>query len=306
MAPCIPSVRRSNAELTEMKQARICPICRRAIEQPILMDDAIFCVACNWVMRRRGRCWLSDSHPEPEGFDASAVERLRLMDNHFWSRGRRQVVKRLLSKIGQTGPVAIELGCGTGTLLDDLEMRFERVLAVDGYSRLLADAEAASKHSELYQSEICATPLPAGNADLIVMLDVIEHVDPDALLAEAYRLARRGGKLLIAAPAAPCLWSGMDVAAGHRCRYTRALLETELSRNGWQPLGTTYYQALLFPLLWLRVKLGLRTTGGLERSPPGWLDRVLGLVNAMEIQVSKLLPMPFGSSIFVWAERRDG
>ncbi len=253
------------------------------------------------------RLWLTHRDICPTGFDAEAATRLRAMEPHFWMRGRRRLVERLLGRLvdaSRNARQAVELGCGAGGLLLVLEQRFSRVIAVDAYAALLEQAALNSERTELLQADVTRTPLPDGEADLVMALDVIEHVDPDALLTEARRIAAPGGVLLLSVPAAPALWSRMDELAGHRCRYMRSQLADELARNGWTLLGFTHYQCLLFPLVWLSNMLGKRADPDFERRPPAWLDRFLGGINDLEIALFGAVSLPFGSSLFMWAEAK--
>ena len=276
-----------------------CPHCDVALITSSM--DELRC-RCGWGLHRKGRRWLMERDMDPKGFDRAAVERLQLMENHFWMRERRYLMDHLLRRLGTHGQQAAELGCGTGSNLPLLEERFARVTAIDGYATLLERAERNSVKAELLQADVCRSPLAGGIFELVMAMDVIEHVDPDGFLTEARRIAVPGGTLLLSAPAAPSLWSRMDEMAGHRCRYTRRQMEDELRRNGWIPAGFTHYQCLLFPLVWLSSKLGTRADDKFERKPPAWLDRVLGGVSHLETTLCGGLPLPFGSSLIMWAK----
>jgi SAM-dependent methyltransferase len=249
--------------------------------------------------------WLANDKREPERFDLAAVARLQKMDGHFWTRERLGLIKRLLRRLSLDGSSAVELGCGSGALLPVLERRCRKVRAVDLHAALLEDSLRNTAEVELFQADICATGLPSGELDLVIALDVIEHVDPDAFLLEARRLAVPGGTLLLSAPAAPSLWSRMDEMAGHRCRYTPEVMERELKRNRWQPAGFTHYQCLLFPLVWLSRKLGSHrkhVEDMLERRPAACLDHLLGGINRLEVRLLDRWSLPFGSSLVMWAK----
>jgi SAM-dependent methyltransferase len=280
-------------------QGWLCPICFAVLSAT---PETHHCHRCEWARRRLGRLWLADEDIAPEGFDLAAVVRLRLMETHFWMRERRHLIERLLrDDLAPASQYAVELGCGTGKLLPLLEHRFSNVIAVDAHAILLEQAAENSSRAELFQADICRTTLPTGIFSLVMAMDVIEHVDPDAFLTEARRLIAPGGMLLMSAPASPLLWSHMDEMAGHRCRYTRKLMENELRRNGWIPVGHTHYQCLLFPLVWLSCLLGTRSHKKVERKPPAWLDRLLGNINHIETTLFSGLSLPFGSSLFMWA-----
>jgi SAM-dependent methyltransferase len=61
--------------------------------------------------------------------------------------------------------------------------------------------------------------------DCILYIDVLEHIEDDkAELAEAVRLLRPGGRLIVLAPAHQALCSPFDKAIGHWRRYNRESL----------------------------------------------------------------------------------
>lgn len=276
----------------------LCPNCLIALSPT---GDAHHCHRCGWSRHRVGQLWLTEQDISPEGFDLAAVARLQSMDTHFWARERRHLIECLLHKLDATGQYAAELGCGTGGLLPLLENRFSQVMAVDAHAILLEQAARKSSKAELFQADTCRSTLPPGIFGLVMAMDVIEHVDPDAFLTEARRISAPGGMLLLSAPAFPSLWSHMDEMAGHRCRYTRGQMEDELRRNGWIPTGHTHYQCFLFPLVWLSCALGTRSHQKIERKPPAWLDRLLGNVNRLETTLFSGHALPFGSSLLMWA-----
>ena len=68
---------------------------------------------------------------------------------------------------------------------------------------------------------------------LILMMDVIEHVDDDLELIRTYtEPLPMGSYLLVSVPAFSFLWSGHDVFLEHRRRYTLGELESRLASVG--------------------------------------------------------------------------
>jgi SAM-dependent methyltransferase len=63
--------------------------------------------------------------------------------------------------------------------------------------------------------------------DSILYIDVLEHIEDDkAELAQAVRLLRPGGHLIVLAPALQALYSPFDKAIGHFRRYDRESLQS--------------------------------------------------------------------------------
>jgi hypothetical protein len=84
---------------------------------------------------------------------------------------------------------------------------------------------------------------------LVLMIDVLEHVEDDlALLDEYVRLSPPDTLFLIAVPAFQFLWSGHDEFLGHYRRYTRASTIRTMQSAGLQVLRCRYFFGLLFPV----------------------------------------------------------
>ena len=88
------------------------------------------------------------------------------------------------------------------------------------------------------------------DADLFLLMDVLEHVDDDAgLLMQYARLARPGTRILISVPAFDRLWSGHDVFLGHRRRYTLRQIEEVARSCGLTIRQSCYYFGAVFPIV---------------------------------------------------------
>ena len=285
--------------------AWICPECGARLEAG---RDGLECPGCGHRLERRhGVVWTAPDF-RPEGFAPGRREHLEaLARDHFWFPPRRRLLARLLDRWVDAGPgaAAIELGCGTGGFLPELADRFACVVAVDGYSESLAAAEPAPPGVELVQGDVTRVPLDGGRFRLAAALDVLEHEEPDAILSEAARLVEPGGWLLLTVPAFQGLWSELDEAAGHRCRYSRSLLDSELDRTGWRIVHRTHYQFLLLPLVWAVRRSPWRRGRRLERRPPEVVARLLGAVNAAEVRLLGGLGLPWGSSLVALARRTE-
>jgi SAM-dependent methyltransferase len=86
--------------------------------------------------------------------------------------------------------------------------------------------------------------------ELVLMMDVLEHVDDDVgLLSEYADKMLPGGRVLISVPAFQFLWSGHDVFLEHKRRYTLSHIEQVARQAGLRVLTGRYFFGALFPLV---------------------------------------------------------
>ena len=86
------------------------------------------------------------------------------------------------------------------------------------------------------------------DADLVLMMDVLEHVDDDAgLVAEYAGLVAPGTPIFVTVPAFEFMWSAHDDFLDHRRRYTVPRLRAALAAGGATPERLHYYFASIFP-----------------------------------------------------------
>lgn len=86
--------------------------------------------------------------------------------------------------------------------------------------------------------------------DLVVALDVIEHIEQDLESLKSLRdLLKTDGKLVMTVPASPFLWSEHDDTHHHFRRYTRRNLRKTLHLAGFEVEYLSYYNSLLFPVV---------------------------------------------------------
>lgn len=87
---------------------------------------------------------------------------------------------------------------------------------------------------------------------LLLMMDVLEHVEDDlGLLQSVVERCRGRNYLFITAPASMSLWSSHDDFLGHRRRYELGALRAAASRAGIKITSAYYLYGLIFPLVWL-------------------------------------------------------
>jgi ubiquinone/menaquinone biosynthesis C-methylase UbiE len=96
----------------------------------------------------------------------------------------------------------LDLGTGTGRMLQLLGPRAARAVGLDGNHAMLsvarANLERAGVRAELRQGDIYAPPFGRGSFDLIVIHQVLHYLDdPARALREAAHLVAPGGRILV-------------------------------------------------------------------------------------------------------------
>lgn len=148
------------------------------------------------------------------------------------------------------------------------------------------------------------------SADVVLLIDVLEHVDDDAgLLAHYVDRVPRGTRFLLSVPAFRVLWSEHDEFLGHKRRYTLNELEAVARRAGLRVRQGAYYFGLVFPLA-AATRLSRKWLRPPGREPTrSQLRRHSRLVNGVLVMICKaeLSLLTFnrvaGLSAFCLAER---
>jgi SAM-dependent methyltransferase len=183
---------------------------------------------------------------------------------HPWETARANHFLRVLGGAAAAQRV-LDVGAGDAFFARSLAQRFSGASVVcldtnytDQHLRSLDGAEGRVRY---VRAE------PEGTFDLILLLDVVEHVpDPRAFLSGlVQRRLAAGGHVLVSVPAWDALYTRHDVALGHYRRYTPAELRALLDLANLDVLasGNIFHSLLLVRAL---EKLGELVTG--RRSRP--------------------------------------
>ena len=156
---------------------------------------------------------------------------------HPWEQARRHLVSRVLrdatDRHARSPVTALDIGSGDAWLATALagDLRLQSVHAFD-----IAYTDEDCR--ELRTDVVSPTRTwPNGRHDLVLLLDVIEHVADDVeLLRSARDRVSDDGIVMVTAPAWPRLATGHDRSLGHHRRYTPARLRAALVDAGLREL----------------------------------------------------------------------
>lgn len=242
---------------------------------------------------------------EPSAYaEHAAYER-----THWWFTGRRALVRSLLGPAPVAGAERVlAVGCGFGAELDFLAA-YGRDVGTE-IERAPARSAHAGGTRRVAMARAEALPFAPATFGLVAMLDVLEHVAPEAeALAEARRVLAPGGRLLLLVPALPWLWSDWDVRVHHRRRYSAGTLNAALQGAGFRVCRTTYFNCALLPVVAAvrrlsAIRRAIRPRNGDEFAlgSSALANRLLGAVLGVEARLARRIRLPIGVSLAALAE----
>ncbi len=240
-----------------------------------------------------------------------------LEDSYWWFVARRELVRELMLRYGpvkdserpqQSVWSLLDVGCGTGATLkaiDDIgfAVGLDRSLEALQFCRQRGLGRLTQAMGEML-------PVRAQSVDVVLALDLLEHIEDDAAAAKEFsRVLKPGGVLIATVPACPELWSEHDEALDHLRRYRARRLRKILTEAGFQieklsPIITL----LLLPIAALRLiqrvlpkKMGTPETAFII--PPKTINWVLTALLRLERLWLRRFSLPVGVSLVAVARK---
>jgi len=166
---------------------------------------------------------------------------------------RKNAIEQIKKLSPKPEDLILEVGCSSGFLIKELKENFPQtiVLGADVVKDALHRLAHKSPGTPLFLFDLTQCPLPEASMDIVVALNVLEHIEDDVLaLKKIYHLLKPGGKLIIEVPASPWLYDSFDAALHHFRRYTAKDLIKKMQSAGfvvthWSHLGFFAYPAFL-------------------------------------------------------------
>lgn len=157
---------------------------------------------------------------------------------HPWETSRGTLLLRALDKLSRQlppGPRVLDFGSGDCYVASRLATQLPGCALVC-FDAAYTSVEISALGETLPANVTLTASQPREAYDIVLLLDVLEHVqDDDALLREvAGSNLVPGGCLFLTVPTIPLLFSGHDRRLGHYRRYGRPELLWLLTRAGFQ------------------------------------------------------------------------
>ncbi len=226
--------------------------------------------------------------------DDSEIQQLDALESsHFWYRARKLQLDQWFSGQGRHLQV-LDLGSATGGNTLHISSFGHEVTSVE-YSQIGILIQQ-NKGIPVVQADARDLPFSDSIFDVVVCLDVLEHIVEDGLVAsEIHRVLKLGGKFLISVPEDPKLWSSHDVAVNHVRRYSKTHLIEVIGTSGLR------YKNIWSTLAYLRpaVILARRFSKGSDLKP---MNRLVNSLLLVICRIELLLPKSRLKGVTLWID----
>jgi len=238
----------------------------------------------------------------------------RFEDTYWWFVARRDLVLQLIKQAypGCSDLRILDIGCGTGAMLDNMS-GYGDVVGADFSEEALKFCRERNRDTPLVRSDACRLPFATNTFDVITAMDIVEHIGDDkAAMQEICRVLKPGGRVFITVPAYRSLWSEHDEALHHFRRYTAPQVKDLAHRTGLTVERLTYTVTSLFPAIWLYRQISNRIPK--KRAPgekradivqvPAPVNSALLKLLRLENVAARSVKFPFGLTV-VCVARKD-
>ena len=232
-----------------------------------------------------------------------------LWRRHWWWQSRHDRVMRKVSSLvprnseSSTRPQILDIGCCGGVMFDDLSNHGD----VHGIEPDEGLVDAVPRWAGVVEQAFFGRDYESDRQyDLVLMLDVLEHIEDDVGALDSLRqLLVPGGAAIITVPALMSLWSAHDEANLHFRRYERPQLRRLLTSSGFNVRELHYFFGWPLPLMYARRLLAHSADDGYQvQVPPRPVNELFRALSTVErwLTSSTGVPAPLGSSLLAVVE----
>ena len=218
--------------------------------------------------------------------------------DNWWYFGRLELLKLLIKPLDKNKINNIlEIGPGLGINIKLLSSYGTvDILEIDQYfvDQIKKSNKKINHFSDISQID--------KKFDLIVMMDVLEHIeDSENFINDLSKILNFEGSLILSVPAYPKLFSDHDIQMKHFRRYTKKMLTKELSNN-FKNCRFYRYNFILLPIRILQIRFNKKVNSKVETSK--LLNFLLKNIIKIEIILHRMnMKVPYGLSIFCVAKK---
>jgi SAM-dependent methyltransferase len=163
---------------------------------------------------------------------------------------RRHAISQVAQYTSGTSPIILDIGCSSGFLLADLKTSFPQayVMGADVILGPLLNLAETIPEIPLLHFDLTRCPLPDNSVDVAILLNVLEHIEDDALaVRQLFRMLKPGGIAIIEVPAGPELFDIYDELLMHYRRYKLPGLRHLFLDAGFSIVRQSHLGFFLYP-----------------------------------------------------------
>lgn len=220
--------------------------------------------------------------------------------NHWWFESRKEIIKNFLKKKLKKKIKILDFGCGVGINIDMLKL-FGVVTAFDKNRLAIKQVKNKTRVKILHRFN------QLKKYDLVVALDVIEHIDNDKIIIK--KLANKinkNGNILITVPAYNTLFTSKDISLHHKRRYNKQTLLKLLNKE-FKMEKCTYYNfflsPLIIPMLIFFKIFNINFIDKAEKKNNPIVNFLLKTIFSFEKYLINFINFPFGISILYYGKK---
>ena len=174
--------------------------------------------------------------------------------NHWWIKTRFNYINGIIEYYNSNNLTIVEYGCGTGNNIYHLlkkspySSKIESIIGIDPNLRNLETPYWAIDYKCSFNNY-----LPRSiKADIVIAMDVLEHIQDDYLALKDWKdTLKPNGLLLITVPAFQHLWSSHDVFLRHHRRYNKKAMRELAISTGLQTVKLNYIFSYIYPIVFI-------------------------------------------------------
>ena len=230
---------------------------------------------------------------------------------HWWFVYRQNILKFILKKylfnMGKDAKI-VDIGCGTGGNIQLLNEKYDNITGIDNNEFAIKYCKDKNLNNILQGELPNQIDIADNSVDLVLLFDVLEHVEDDNLsLSVLKNKLKSGGFLLLTVPAFSFLWSQHDEDFHHKRRYNIKQIKKMLGTLDFKIIKSSYIYFCLFPfVLFMRLLKKIFKNYSLKddfKLNNMFLNSLIIKFLSLEKVLFNYIDFPWGSSILVLAKK---
>jgi 2-polyprenyl-3-methyl-5-hydroxy-6-metoxy-1,4-benzoquinol methylase len=225
---------------------------------------------------------------------------------HWWFESRKEIIFSFLKKKIKKKISILDFGCGVGVNLKMLN-EFGSVYFYDRNKKIVN--EIKKKFYSPNFRYLKNFNQSNKKFDLIVALDVIEHIKNDKkIISVLHKKLKKNQKILITVPAYNFLFSSKDRDLHHERRYNMETI-TKVLKKDFNIEKKTYFNFFLAPVIVISILLlkilSINFISRVETKPNFIVNFIFKKIFSFEKYLINFINFPFGISILIYASKKN-